>query len=198
MANWLNKTLFSINISLSSGSFLLCKLHLQVVLVICFPYSDKIDLHDIYLNKLFDTFKSLWIHVSLYANLFLLISSSFPFGVFLALAWCSVLQNPCSLRDKVDAWYFSQLFFIIQLVSYFLIFTTKFFVSACTNFCFFFLTVFLIFSQNMHVLGNIPTQLVLSSSPKKWVILPSGCGCKGSVISCRFFLCVLLKAVNFL
>ena len=84
-----------------------------------------------------------------------------------------------------------------QLV-YFLIFTSKFFVSACTNVCSFYLTVLLISPQNVHVLGNTPTRLALSSSLKEQVILLLGYGRKGSIISCRFFLCVLAKAVNLL
>ena len=81
---------------------------------------------------------------------FRFISPSFPFGFSLALAWYSVLQN---------LWYLisfaiNSIFDIFRSISsssnqlvYFLIFTSKFFVSACAKFCSFFLTVFLIFHK---------------------------------------------------
>ena len=92
-------------------------------------------INDIYLNNLFDTFKSLWIHISLHANFFqagsfCFISSSIPFGVFLALAWNSILQNPWylisfAIKSMFDI--FRSISCSSNQLTHFLIFTFKYF-----------------------------------------------------------------------
>ena len=120
-------------------------------------------INDIYQNKFFDAFKSLWKHFSfslfqlVSAGSFRFISCSTPFGVFLALFWYSVIQNLwylISFTIKLMLDIFRSIFSSSNQLAYFLVFTSKLFVLACTNFCSLFLTVALSFPQNIHVLGK--------------------------------------------